>query len=137
MKKKNKRIRKSEEYQQVLDFLIKSANKHLNYKQIASQLKNISRDDVKYILDLLVRDNKIEQKLRGKYVFIKSRDEVTGKLDFNQRGDAYLVSENLDEDIKLKKGNTLDAFNGDEVSVKIVFSKSSGKAKGICHQNYI
>ena len=129
MKKKNKRLRNSEEYQSVLDVLIKKANTHLNYKQIAAQVPEISKEDVSLILELLVRDRKIEQQQRGKYVFIKTRDEITGVLDFSQRGDAYLVAENLDKDIKLKAGSTLDAFNGDEVSVRLVYSKHGDKPK--------
>ena len=39
LKKKNKRLRNSADYQQVLDILIKNANKQLNYKQIAAVLE--------------------------------------------------------------------------------------------------
>jgi ribonuclease R len=105
------------------------ANKPLNYKQIAAKLDDIDKREVGEILELLVRDNKIERKDRGQYIYIKTRDEIRGILDFNQRGDAYLIADNLDKDIKIKAGNTLDAFDGDEVSVKVTYSKSSGKIK--------
>lgn len=129
MKKKNKRLRKSDDYDEVLKVLITEANKPLNYKQIAAKLPEIDKQEVAEILELLIRDNKIERKDRGQYIYIKTRDEVVGVLDFNQRGDAYLVADNLDKDIKIKAGNTLDAFDGDEVSVKVTYSRGTGKIK--------
>ena len=129
MKKKNKRIRKTDEYDNVLNVLVQEANKPLNYKQIAAKVPEIDKKEVNEILEILVRDNKIQTKDRGQYIYIKTRDEIVGVLDFNQRGDAYLVADNLDKDVKIKAGNTLDAFDGDEVSVKVTYSKSSGKIK--------
>ncbi len=129
MKKKNKRVRKTDEYTDVLNILINNANKQLNYKQIAAQVPQISKKEVSYILEQLVRDRKIENRDRGKYIYIKSEDEIIGTLDFNTRGDAYLVSENLEKDIKISAGNTLDAFNGDEVSVRVVYSRGTSKVK--------
>lgn len=131
MKKKNKRVRKSEEYQLVLNILISNANKPLNYKQIAAKTDSFSAKEVGFVLDLLVRDGKIERADRGKYMFVKNSDEVVGVLDFNQRGDAYLTSDNLDKDLKIKSGNTLDAFQGDEVSVKVIYNRRTGKTKNV------
>jgi ribonuclease R len=129
LKKKNKRIRKSDDYSQVLNVLINNANKGLNYRQIASKIPEVSRKEITLILELLTRDGKVERIDRGRFLYRKTTDEVTGILDFNQRGDAYLVADNLDKDIKIKPGNTLDAFDGDEVSVKISFSKKTNKTK--------
>lgn len=78
MKKKNKRIRKSDDYNQVLKVLMAEANKPLNYKQIAAKLDDIDKREVGEILELLVRDNKIERKDRGQYIYIKTRDEIRG-----------------------------------------------------------
>ncbi|MBR9860451.1 ribonuclease R [bacterium] len=128
MKKKTKRLRQSDEYHSVLSFLVKNPNTALNYKQIGAQL-DINPSDIPQILDLLVKDSKIKQVDRGKFMYVKTRDEITGVLDFNQRGIAYLMVENLDEDIKIKPGDTLDAFDGDTVHVKVAYSKGKRKAK--------
>ena len=103
-------------------------NKAFNHKQIAARIDADPRD-VPLILSLLQRDRKIEQVDRGRYMFVQTRDEITGILDFNQRGMAFLVSDSLDEDIKIKEGDTLDAFHGDEVKVNVRFSRKTGKAK--------
>ena len=103
----------------MLQVLANSPNKALNYKQIGAQVPQISYKEVSQILEQLVNDNKIKQPEIGKYVFERlAVDEIIGKLDFNARGDAYLMVENLDDDIKIKSGDTLDSFDGDEVAVR-------------------
>ena len=130
MKKKNKRTRKSNGYEEVLKVLAESPNRPLNYKQIGSKVPHISYKEVSHTLELLVRDGKIRQPEDGKYIFErKSADEIIGTLDFNARGDAYLVVENLDDDIKVKAGNTLDAFDGDEVAVSLKYAQGKTKPK--------
>ena len=129
MKKKNKKLRKSDEYHQVLSYLIKNPNKALNYKQISAQVDSIDPKDVSLILNLLVRDGKIEHIDRSKFLYRKSSDELVGTIDFNQRGDAYVTVENLDKDIKVRPGDTLDAFQGDTVKVRLSYTKKSTKPR--------
>ncbi len=128
MKKRNKRTRKSNSYDEVLQVLTASPNRPLNYKQVGAQVPEISYKEVNNVLEALVKDSKITQPEVGKYMFERmTADEVIGKLDFNSRGDAYLVVENLDDDIKIKSGDTLDSFDGDEVAVKLKYL--AGKTK--------
>ena len=130
MKKRNNRTRKSNQNDEVLQVLANSPNKALNYKQIGAQVPQISYKEVSQILEQLVNDNKIKQPEIGKYVFERlAVDEIIGKLDFNARGDAYLMVENLDDDIKIKSGDTLDSFDGDEVAVKLSYTKGKTKPR--------
>ena len=130
MKKINNRTRKSNQNDEVLQVLANSPNKALNYKQIGAQVPQISYKEVSQILEQLVNDNQIKQPEIGKYIFERlSEDEIIGKLDFNARGDAYLVVENLDDDIKIKSGDTLDSFDGDEVAVKLNYTKGKTKPR--------
>ena len=130
MKKRNNRTRKSNQNDEVLQVLANSPNKALNYKQIGAQVPQISYKEVSQILEQLVNDNQIKQPEIGKYIFERlSEDEIIGKLDFNARGDAYLVVENLDDDIKIKSGDTLDSFDGDEVAVKLSYTKGKTKPR--------
>lgn len=79
---------------------------------------------------MMVRDGKITQPDRGKYMLEQTNvDEVIGTLDFNSRGDAYLVVENVEDDIKIKAGDTLDAFDGDEVAVKLKYTRGKTKPR--------
>jgi len=130
LKKRNNRTRKSNQNDEVLQVLANSPNKALNYKQIGAQVPQISYKEVSQILEQLVNDNQIKQPEIGKYIFERlSEDEIIGKLDFNARGDAYLVVENLDDDIKIKSGDTLDSFDGDEVAVKLSYTKGKTKPR--------
>ena len=128
MKNKHKRTRKSNSYEEILQVLAASPNRPLNYKQVGAQVPEISYKEVNKVLDQLVHDQKIKQPEVGKYMFERmTADELIGKLDFNSRGDAYLVIEDVEDDIKIKSGDTLDSFDGDEVAVKLKYL--SGKTK--------
>lgn len=128
MKNKHKRTRKSNSYEEILQVLAASPNRPLNYKQVGAQVPEISYKEVNKVLDQLVHDKKIKQPEVGKYMFERmTADELIGKLDFNSRGDAYLVIEDKEDDIKIKSGDTLDSFDGDEVAVKLKYL--SGKTK--------
>jgi ribonuclease R len=130
LKNKNKQNGQSNSYEEILQVLAASPNRPLNYKQVGAKVPRISYKEVNSILELLVGDGKIKQPEVGKYMFERmTADEIIGKLDFNSRGDAYLVVENLDEDIKVKSGNTLDAFDGDEVAVKLKYITGKTKPK--------
>jgi ribonuclease R len=114
----------------VLKVLTNEPNKPLNYKQIGSKIPYISYKEVNHVLDMMVRDGKITQPDRGKYMLEQTNvDEVIGTLDFNSRGDAYLVVENVEDDIKIKAGDTLDAFDGDEVAVKLKYTRGKTKPR--------
>ncbi|MDB4161163.1 ribonuclease R, partial [Bacteroidia bacterium] len=89
-----------------------------------------SYKEVNHTLELLVKDGKLKQPEVGKYVFERmTEDEIIGKLDFNSRGDAYLVVEDVDDDIKIKSGDTLDSFDGDEVAVRLKYLAGKTKAR--------
>jgi ribonuclease R len=110
--------------------LIDYPNKPLNYKQIGSKIPHMSFKEVSQTLEKLVREGQINSPSIGKYIFEKkATSEIEGTLDFNSKGEAYLVADNLDKDIKIKYGNTLDAFDGDLVKVKLSYVK--GKSKPI------
>ena len=130
MKKRNNRTRKPNSYDEVLKVLTNEPNKPLNYKQIGSKIPYISYKEVNHVLDMMVHDGKITQPDRGKYMLEQTNvDEVIGTLDFNSRGDAYLVVENVEDDIKIKAGDTLDAFDGDEVAVKLKYTRGKTKPR--------
>jgi ribonuclease R len=130
LKKKIKSQKNTKNYASVLSVLIDYPNKPLNYKQIGSKIPHMSFKEVSQTLEKLVREGQINSPSIGKYIFEKkATSEIEGTLDFNSKGEAYLVADNLDKDIKIKYGNTLDAFDGDLVKVKLSYVK--GKSKPI------
>ncbi len=130
MKKRHNRTNRSNSYNEVLAVLAASPNKLLNYKQVGAKVPQHSYKEVNHTLELLVKDGKLKQPEVGKYVFERmTEDEIIGKLDFNSRGDAYLVVEDVDDDIKIKSGDTLDSFDGDEVAVRLKYLAGKTKAR--------
>lgn len=130
MKKKIKSQKNTKNYASVLSVLIDYPNKPLNYKQIGSKIPHMSFKEVSQTLEKLVREGQINSPSIGKYIFEKkATSEIEGTLDFNSKGEAYLVADNLEKDIKIKYGNTLDAFDGDLVKVKLSYIKGKSKPK--------
>ena len=130
MKKRHNRTNRSNSYNEVLEVLAASPNKLLNYKQVGAKVPQHSYKEVNHALELLVKDGKLKQPEVGKYMFERmTEDEIIGKLDFNSRGDAYLVVEDVDDDIKIKSGDTLDSFDGDEVAVRLKYLAGKTKAR--------
>ena len=113
-----------------MSVLVDYPNKPLNYKQIGSKIPHMSFKEVSQIFKNLVLEGQINSPSIGKYMFEKkTTSEIEGTLDFNSKGEAYLVADNLEKDIKIKYGNTLDAFDGDLVKVKLSYIKGKSKPK--------
>ena len=130
MKKKNKKTKDKKSHSSVLSVLVDYANKPLNYKQIGAKTPHLSFKEVSQTLEKLVHEGTIKSPSIGKYVFVKKdMNEIEGTLDFNSKGDAYLVVENLEKDIKIKYGNTLDAFDGDTVKVRLSYVRGKTKPR--------
>lgn len=130
MNKRNKRTKRINSYEEVLQVLAASPNRPLNYKQVGAKVPNISYKEVNQVLESLLKDGKIVQPATGKYMFERMKaDELIGTLDFNSRGDAYLVIEDVEDDIKIKSGDTLDSFDGDEVAVKLKYTQGKTKPR--------
>lgn len=132
MKKKKKGQKTTKNFTSVISVLIDQPNTPLNYKQIGSKIPHISYKKVNQTLEKLVMEGQIKSPSVGKFMFEKKDfNEIEGTLDFNSKGDAYLVADNLENDIKIKYGNTLDAFDGDLVKVKLSYIEGKTKPRAI------
>lgn len=130
MKKKKKGQKTTKNFTSVISVLIDQPNTPLNYKQIGSKIPHISYKKVNQTLEKLVMEGQIKSPSVGKFMFEKKDfNEIEGTLDFNSKGDAYLVADNLENDIKIKYGNTLDAFDGDLVKVKLSYIEGKTKPR--------
>jgi ribonuclease R len=132
LKKKKKGQKTTKNFTSVISVLIDQPNTPLNYKQIGSKIPHISYKKVNQTLEKLVMEGQIKSPSVGKFMFEKKDfNEIEGTLDFNSKGDAYLVADNLENDIKIKYGNTLDAFDGDLVKVKLSYIEGKTKPRAI------
>lgn len=122
---KNKSIKHQNKLQQIgkeiLKFMKQNATKIYNYIQIANGLnyKNPRQRElvIKAIHQLIAKD-KIKEAERGKYILnMKIEGTLTGVIDFNQSGNAYVKVEELEDDVFIHSKNVKDAFQGDKVLI--------------------
>jgi len=116
----------------ILEFIGKKPLKSHNYKQISKGIdfkNNQDKNKVKQSLNVLLSENKIKKTDKGEYK-IKTEDieinkTLTGVIDFNHSGNAYVNVKGIDEDIFIHIKNVKNALQGD--TVVIVPFKFKGK----------
>ena len=113
----------------ILRFMNNNSAKIYNYKQLADGIdyKNPrQRELVIQSLHKLLSDQRIKEVEKGKYIInLKIEGTLTGTIDFNQTGNAYVKVAGLDDDIFIHSKNVKDALQGD--TVLIVTYKFKGK----------
>ena len=128
-KRKNKKIQRHSFYNVVLDAFKKDPFKSFNFRQIAFALgitDKVSKQLVKEILIDLTANEEIVELKRGKYKLNPARlsstvnhSVITGIVDMKQTGKAYVITEELDEDVFISANNTYHALNGDKVKARL------------------
>ncbi len=105
----------------IVQFLQKNSTKIYNYKQIAEGIdyKNPrQRELVIQALHKLRADQKIKEVEIGKFILdLKIHGTLTGLIDFNQSGNAYVSVEGMEDDIFIHSKNVKDALQGDRVLI--------------------
>ncbi len=138
-KKKKRKGKKLPSYNQktlkkfIIDIFRKDAGKLYNYKQIAKQLDIKDHETRKLINNVLyqfVNDGKLEEVYTGKFKFIAKGAFITGIVDMTMRGTAYIVSDDIEEDIFVSQVNLNHALHGDEVKVYIAARKKKRQLEG-------
>ncbi|MDR2207247.1 MAG: ribonuclease R [Flavobacteriaceae bacterium] len=106
---------------EILRFMNQKSSKIYNYKQISSGIdfKNPrQREQVVQALHRLRAEDKIKEVEKGKYIVnLQIQGTLTGIIDFNQAGNAYVKVEHSDEDIFIHSKNVKDAMQGDKVLI--------------------
>ncbi|HLT33458.1 MAG TPA: hypothetical protein VKZ98_06670, partial [Aquaticitalea sp.] len=124
MSKKKKRAtnqRKNELTKGIFTVLEKEPSKSFNYKQIASKLGITDTQDrnalIKRLGQLKASDRIVEEE-KGKY---KKKPSLltyfTGRVDLTSSGNAYIVVDDLEDDIFVPYNNLNRALHGDTVEV--------------------
>ena len=105
----------------ILRFMSKKSSKIYNYKQISDgiEFKNPrQREQVIQSLHILLSEQRIKEVEKGKYILnIEVKDSLTGIIDFNQSGNAYVKVEGMEEDIFIHQKNVKNALQGDKVLI--------------------
>lgn len=129
-KKRTEKQKKNEVTKGIFSVLEKNKDQALNYKQIAAKLGITDTSGRNLLIKKLVQlkeKKKIEEVERGKYKAIPSQNYYTGIVDITGRGNAYVVCEDLEEDVFIPASLLNKALHGDQVEIYVFPKRSYGK----------
>ena len=131
--KSSKKYKRNDYSEKILGILRKDHLRTFNYKQIAAKLgvdDPSSRNQIIKKLKALQSKGLIQEIERGKYRIASNQNYFTGKLDIVSRGQGYVIVDELNDDILIKKGKINKALHGDIVEIYIYRRGRSGKKEG-------
>jgi ribonuclease R len=140
-KKKKKVNTQNELVNDILKIFANNPNQSFNYKQLAHQL-SISDLGNKQLLNVLLGDlvgrDALKEVGRGKYqinpAMVKfhgsSKSYITGIVDMKPSGKAFVITDELGEDVVVMPNNTNKALNGDKVKVFVFPKRKERQTEG-------
>jgi ribonuclease R len=119
--------------QAVLGVFGNHPDKTFNYKQVARYL-NLRDNETKKLVnatltELSAKDD-LEEIYTGKYRLKSKGGDVIGVVEMKSNGTAYIVSEDLPQDIFVNEANLNHALNGDIVKVYCYATRRSKNPEG-------
>jgi ribonuclease R len=123
----------------VLNIFTQNPYKSYNFRQLSKVLgisDKVSKQIVKDILDDLALSEEIMEQNRGKYKLnpenIKTlgANVIVGAVDMKQTGKAYIITNELPEDIYIAPNNTGHALHGDKVKVRLFPARKGRRTEG-------
>jgi len=134
MKRKKNNKQSIENYSQsILTILKADRKKTFNHKQIAAQLgvnDASSRNQIIKNLHKLAGQKEIEEIERGKFQIVTSTEYYIGTVDMASRGNAYIVCDDLEDDVFIAANKMQKALHGDTVELYVYNRKKNGKQEG-------
>lgn len=100
-----------------------------NYKQLAMRLQVKSMDMKRQIATVLAEmagDGEIEEISTGRYKMKQTGAYITGTVELTAKGSAYILSNEVEEDVFVAFANLKHALNGDKVKV-LVYARSRNR----------
>jgi ribonuclease R len=117
----------------ILRFMNQNQTKIYNYKQIADGIDHKNprqRELVIQSLHKLLSSQRIKETEKGKFsINLNIEGTLTGTIDFNQSGNAYVTVENLKDDVFIHSKNVKDALQGDKVLI-VTYNFKGKKMEG-------
>ncbi|MCH8555722.1 MAG: ribonuclease R, partial [Schleiferiaceae bacterium] len=117
----------------IVKIFSRNKNKALNHKQVGARLglkSNEDRDILPDVFQELINEGHIVAEDRGKFRFNPKTLLYQGKVDMTSTGAAYVVVEDLEEDIYIANKHVKNALHGDLVTVQVDTTKSSRRLSG-------
>lgn len=104
-----------------------------NYKQIAELLKVKDPEIAKLVfvvLEELVENDNLQSVQRGKYKLKSRIGAITGMVEIQPQGFAYIVSEELEKPVLVSSRNLNHAMDGDKVKVQLYAIRKKQQPEG-------
>lgn len=117
----------------ILTIFYDSPERTYNYKQIAELLKIKDPEIAKLVfvvLEELAETGNLHSVQRGKYKLQSRSGTVTGKVELQPQGYAYVVSEEFDKPVLVSGRNLNHAMEGDTVKVHLFAIRKNQQVEG-------
>lgn len=111
----------------------KYPSRRFNYKQISKRLgirDQHTRRIIVELLESLEKEEKIKEESTGKYRGVSRAGYITGIVDMTAQGGAYVVSDDIEEDVFISQTHLNHALHGDEVKVYLFAKQRRRKVQG-------
>lgn len=118
---------------QVLQFLQDHPEREYNYKQLSKQLDLATKPEQDALLEILNELNekgRLDEAQRGRYRHKPTSQVIEGVVDMTKSGNAYIISEETDEDALVKQSNLGSALHRDKVKVFLYARRKNKKLEG-------
>ena len=117
----------------IIQYMNQKSNRMLNYKHISDGIDHKNprqRELVIQALHLLRSEGRIKEAEPGKFILnLNIEGTLTGVIDFNQSGNAYVRVEGMEEDVFIHSKNVKDALQGDTVII-VTYNYKGKKVEG-------
>lgn len=113
----------------ILEIFRKSPNRSLNYKQVSHALQitdKKQRKVVRELLQVLADNEQLSERNKGKYRFKNKSVYITGVVDITSSGAAYVVTDDLEDDVYIAPRFVHQSLHHDVVKV-FLFAQRKGK----------
>lgn len=117
----------------ILSIFSSSPQKEYNYKQLSGLLnitESAQRAMVSKILDELTNAGSLKESSRGKYRLKSKVGFIVGEIDLNKTGNAFVVSDDITEDVFVSFANLNTALHRDTVKVSLYAKRSGNRVEG-------
>jgi len=130
---KKEKINRQALKKKIIGFFSRKPARPYNYKQVASAFEikdNSQKREIEKILKELKKEQYLEEIQPGKYRQKNKEGFITGIVDLTAFGSAYVISDDLEEDIFISQANLHHALNGDKVKVYLFARRKNRRLEG-------
>jgi len=139
--KKNEHKEQEKFIQTIKNVFLSEPKARMNHKQVYKKTGFHSPDLKKHatgILYNLAKNEFLVELYKGKYMLHPKEKEkqklvgpmITGRVDMKQTGKAYIITDDLLDDVFIASNNTYKALNNDKVRVRLFPKRKNKKTEG-------